>query len=498
MTDNNFNQRDTLEKIKTNFSGRNILIIDDDRDYADSTADLLNLANYKTHVAYNETQALQIIKKNSIDIALIDIRLGQVSGTTIIPKLKEVKVGIHCIMVTGFAAIESAMQALKNGAYDYLRKPVDNNELLTVLNRCLEKIKLEEEKKQAQNDLMEALSELNILKNQLQAENIYLREEIKLNNNFEEIIGESKHLQNVLSNVEKVAHTESSVLILGETGTGKELIARSVHYLSNRKEKPLVKVNCAVLPANLIESELFGHEKGAFTGAVAKKLGRFELADNGTIFLDEIGELPLELQGKLLRVLQEGEFERIGSEKTVKINVRVIAATNRDLEKLIIENKFRSDLFYRLNVFPLKIPALRERKEDIPQLVSHFVDKFSKKLGKNIKTITNKTLEQFKDYSWPGNIRELENIVERAMIFSKNSELQVTISDFQTAEKDKNNKLTNPATLEEMERSYIIKVLDTTNWVIAGDKGAASILGLHYNTLRSRMDKLGIKKSARN
>jgi len=247
-----------LEKTSTNFSGRNILIIDDDRDYADSTADLLGLANYKTHVAYNESQALHIIKKNNIDIALIDIRLGQTSGTAVIPKLNAISPGIHCIMVTGFAAIETAMQALKNGAYDYLRKPVDNNELLAVINRCFEKIQLEDEKQQAKNELKKALAELNILKNRLQAENIYLREEIKLNNNFEEIIGKSQSLRNVLLNVEQVAGTESNVLILGETGTGKELIARSVHYLSQRREKPLVKVNCAVLPSNLIESELFG------------------------------------------------------------------------------------------------------------------------------------------------------------------------------------------------------------------------------------------------
>ena len=473
---------------------KNILIIDDDRDYADSTSDLLSLADYNTYVAYNETQALQIVESNNIEIALIDIRLGQISGTSVIPKLKKILPSIHCIMVTGYAAIESAIEALQNGAYDYLKKPVDRHGLLSTINRSFEKIKLEHEKQHAQDELRKTLSELNELKNQLQAENIYLREEIKLNNNFEEIIGKSSAIEIVLNNVEQVAKTESNVLISGETGTGKELIARSVHYLSQRKEKPLVKVNCAVLPANLIESELFGHEKGSFTGAVAKKLGRFELANQGTIFLDEIGELPLELQGKLLRVLQEGEFERIGSEKTLNINVRVIAATNRDLENLVKEKKFRSDLYYRLNVFPIKIPALRERKDDIPILVRYFVDKFSKKLGKNIKSISKKSLDLFQNYSWPGNIRELENIVERAMIFSKNSELRVNVSDFESP--DKSNESASSITLEEVERSYILKILDKTNWVIAGDKGAASILGLHYNTLRSRMDKLGIKKSS--
>ena len=331
----------------------------------------------------------------------------------------------------------------------------------------------------------------------LQAQNQYLQEEIKLNYNFEEIISKSTNFQKVLQQIEQVAATDATVLILGESGTGKELIARAVHHISNRSKKPLVKVNCATLPANLIESELFGHEKGAFTGAMERKIGRFELADGGTIFLDEIGELPIELQAKLLRVLQEGEFERLGNPKTMKVNVRVIAATNRHLEKAIEKKEFREDLYYRLNVFPITCPPLRNRKEDIPLLIKHFCQKHEGKLGRKITQVPDKVIDALIAYDWPGNIRELENIIERAMILSRNGVLDY--GEWIPTEKmpiTENGKTFPGLKLEDVEKEHIIETLKKTGWKVSGDKGAAKILGLNPTTLEARMKKLGIKRDA--
>ncbi len=327
----------------------------------------------------------------------------------------------------------------------------------------------------------------------LQQENLYLQEEIKTQLNFEEIVGASATIKKVLGNVEIVAGTGSTVLLTGETGTGKELIARAIHSRSSRKNKALIKVNCAALPTGLIESELFGHEKGAFTGAISKKIGRFELADKGTIFLDEIGEIPLEIQTKLLRVLQEGEFERVGGTQTIRVDVRVICATNRDLEKAVAENKFRADLFYRINVFPVHLPALRERKEDVPLLVHYFVNKHMIKMGKRIEKIDLDTMRRFLGYSWPGNIRELENIVERAVILSKSPSLHIEEELFPSAKLEE-QKEKDLLSLEEIERNHIMKALKETHGVIDGPKGAAIILNVHPNTLRSRMKKLSIDR----
>ena len=348
--------------------------------------------------------------------------------------------------------------------------------------------------REAETALRDAYSEVEKLKNQLEQENIYLQEEINEEYNFSEIIGNCDAVKKVLKKLEQVAKTNSTVLILGETGTGKELLARAVHSSSPRNDRPLVKVNCSALPANLIESELFGHEKGAFTGAIAKKIGRFELADGGTIFLDEIGDLPLELQAKLLRVLQEGELERIGNPNTMKVDVRVIAATNRDLESAIEKGDFREDLFYRLNVFPLQSPALRDRKEDIPLLVKHFCEKLSVKVGKNIKSVNKNVMDQLLKYNWPGNVRELENVIERAVIISESSTLQ--LGEWIPKLKASNQLLDSDkiATLEELEKQHIIKALEATGGRVSGEKGAAKILGLNSSTLESRMRKLGISK----
>jgi formate hydrogenlyase transcriptional activator len=329
----------------------------------------------------------------------------------------------------------------------------------------------------------------------LTAENKYLQEEIKLNYNFEKIVSSSKKFHKVLQQIEQVASTDATVLILGESGTGKELLARAVHNISKRSKRPLIKINCANLPANLIESELFGHERGAFTGAMDRKIGRFELADNGTIFLDEIGELPVELQAKLLRVLQEGEFERLGNPKTIKVNVRVIAATNRNLEEAIAKKEFREDLFYRLNVFQIMSPPLRSRKEDIPLLVNHFVKKYEGKMGREIKIIPDKVIRALMLYDWPGNIRELENMVERALILSRGDELE--FGDWIPSVKSTSNQEEGNLQLlkmEEVEMEHITRILNKTNWKVSGEKGAAKILGLNPTTLESRMKKLGIRR----
>ncbi len=335
-----------------------------------------------------------------------------------------------------------------------------------------------------------AYQEIAQLKEKLTKEKLYLEEEIQTEYNFEEIVGESRALKHVLKQVETVAVTDSTVLILGETGSGKELVARALHNLSGRRERTFVKLNCAAIPTGLLESELFGHEKGAFTGAIARKIGRFELADRGTLFLDEVGEIPLELQVKLLRVLQEREFERLGSNRTLRVDVRLIAATNRDLAQLVEEKKFRSDLFYRLNVFPITVPPLRERPEDIPLLVRHFTQKFAQRMKKRVETIPAAAMKALQEYPWPGNVRELENFVERAVILTQGSDLFVPLSEL----KSESSALTNSlnTTLEQAEREHILKALRDSDWVIGGPAGAAVRLGMKRTTLQSKMRKLGI------
>lgn len=331
------------------------------------------------------------------------------------------------------------------------------------------------------------------LSDKLAQEKLYLEDEIRSELNFEEIIGNSAALRRVLRQVEAVAPTDSTVLIYGETGSGKELIARAVHKLSKRSSDAFVKLNCAAIPTGLLESELFGHEKGAFTGAIAQRVGRFELASKGTIFLDEIGEIPLELQPKLLRVLQEREFERLGSSRTLHSDARLIAATNRDLYAMVGNQKFRSDLFYRLNVFPIYVPSLRERKEDIPFLVRHFVEHYGRLMKKHLDTISSETMNSLVRYSWPGNIRELQNVIERAVILSSGTTLKVPLADLKPRSAT-NGGSNGAVTLEEMERRHILSVLDQTHWVLSGPQGAAATLGMKRPTLQFRMRKLGISR----
>jgi formate hydrogenlyase transcriptional activator len=339
-----------------------------------------------------------------------------------------------------------------------------------------------------------AFQEIEALKDRLAKENAYLEEETRTEHNFGEVIGESAALRRVLKQVETVAPTGSTVLVRGETGTGKELIARALHEFSPRKERTFVKLNCAAIPTGLLESELFGHERGAFTGAISQKVGRFELAHHGTLFLDEVGDIPPELQPKLLRVLQEQEFERLGGTKTIKVDVRLVAATHRDLAKMVADGRFREDLFYRLNVFPLVLPSLRERRDDIPQLVRHFTQRFARRMGKRIETIPSKVMDALVQYAWPGNVRELQNVIERAVILTPGASLHVPVSDLQAAAQPAPALAATAVTLADAERDHILNVLRDSEWVLGGPNGAAARLGMKRTTLQSKIKKLGISR----
>jgi DNA-binding NtrC family response regulator len=478
-------------------------------------------------------EALEKIESESPDLVLLDILMPEMDGYQVLEHLKADGILRHTpvVVVSAVDQTDKIVKCLELGATDHLPKPFNAAILRARVKSCLEKKawrdqeraylhkiettnrqleqeiqvreraeselqeeneKLEQRVAERTSELKNALEEVEQLKNRLQAENIYLQQEIKLAHNFEEIVSQNRHFKKIFETVEQVAPTDATVLILGETGTGKELLARDIHSISSRKDHPLVKVNCAALPANLIESELFGHEKGAFTGAHSRRIGRFELANQGTAFLDEIAELPLELQSKLLRVLQEGEFERLGSAETIKVDVRVIAATNRDLDEAMARGNFREDLFYRLNVVPIKIPPLRERKDDIPLLVEFFVKKFSARIGKEIESIPLNVMAELKTYHWPGNVRELENIVERAVITSRGKQLE--IGDWLVRETASSGS-SKILTLDELQRKHIIDVLDMTDWKIRGDEGAAMLLGMKPTTLEARMKKLKIVRS---
>jgi PAS domain S-box-containing protein len=447
--------------------------------FSDIAASRLRFSELQTK-GYVRYEHLPLQTKDS---CLIDVEF--VSNVYLVDNKKIIQCNIRDITLRKLA--EEGLQ--KAHAELEQRVKERTEELSRVNEQLFEEI---EEHKQAGASLRKALTEIGRLKELLQEENLYLQKEISLIHTHKDIVGNSEAIKAVLHQIEQVAGTESTVLIQGETGTGKELIAHSIHNLSSRKGRLMIKVNCAALPPTLIESELFGREKGAFTGALSKQAGRFELADRSTIFLDEIDALPLEVQAKLLRVLESGEFERLGSPLTMKVDARIISATNCDLGKAVSEGRFREDLYYRLNVFQIAVPPVRERKEDILPLVWSFVQDFSKRMGKRIESIPQKSVEALKAYPWPGNVRELRNVVERAMIITTGTVLHMDIP------KIAESKTVRSITLEEAEKRHIIEALKATGWQVSGKNGAAEVLGINPKTLGSRMQRLGIQRSKNN
>lgn len=442
------------------------------------------------------------------DVVLMDYQLAEPSTLQVLRELSlRNKQATPVVLVCNEVEEELARQGLKLGASSCLvKRPGYLFQLPWEFEQAHARADLQRREAalhSSQELLKTALKEVERLKNQLHEENVYLQEEIRVASNFGQIIGNSEALRRVLHQAEQVAPLNTTVSLFGETGTGKELLAHAIHHLSGRHDHPLVKVNCAALPGTLIESELFGHEKGAFTGADAKRSGRFEIANGGTLFLDEVGELPLDLQTKLLRVLEEGEFERVGGSHTMKVDVRVIAATNRNLEDAVRQGIFRSDLYYRLSIFPITLPPLRERKEDVPVLVRHLIKQLSQKLGKTIDVIPLETMAKLRNYPWPGNVRELRNVIERAVIVSQGSRLQLIDDlDTQALQLDLQQQTVAPVTdsapgtetLEQTEHNVILRTLKSVHWKVEGPGGAAELLNLHPSTLRSKMRKLGIER----
>jgi DNA-binding NtrC family response regulator len=501
-----------------------ILIVDDQEANVTLLAQLLEEAGYTcVSSTMNPVEVCALHEAHRYDLILLDLQMPVMDGFEVMEKLKTIEKDSYLPVLVLTAQPSQKLHALQAGAKDFISKPFDLIEVKTRIHNMLEvrllykklqsynttldqtvqrrtqelsstNLQLTQEideRKKAETSLQTAYSEIKSLKDRLEAENIYLQQEVDRRYNNGDIIGQSPTLSRVFSQVEQVAPMNATVLLLGETGTGKGVIARAIHSSSSRKGKPLVTVDCTTLPAALVESELFGRERGAFTGSDSKQIGRFELADGGTIFLDEIGEMPLELQSKLLRVIQDGEFERLGSPRTIKTDVRIIAATNRNLAEEVKNGKFREDLFYRLNVFPVTMPPLRQRKDDIPLLVNHFVAKFNSKIGKKIITISKDTLNTLQEYHWPGNVRELESVIERAVIITQGTALQV-LDRFDTFRKSDAPEDIEVKALIDLEHDHILQVLKKTGWRIEGKNGAAILLGLNASTLRARMRKYGI------
>ena len=456
-----------------------VFVVDDDAPTRDSLKDLIGSAGLNVETFASAQEFLTNPRPHAASCLVLDVNLPGLSGLDLQQELAKLGVQIPIIFITGHGDIPMSVRAMKAGAIEFLTKPFCDEDLLDAVeqavshSRQIEQIKTrpDDEKKSSEDGLSSVIS-------------------------FSEIVGQSAVLRRAIKEVETVAPTDSTVLIYGETGTGKELIARAIHNLSSRRSNPFVKLNCAAIPTGLLESELFGHEKGAFTGAIAQRIGRFELAKHGTIFLDEIGDIPLELQPKLLRVLQEREFERLGSTKTLHSDARLIAATNANLAERVAEKKFRSDLYYRLNVFPISIPPLRERKEDIPLLARHFLEKYARRMNRRVDSIPAVAMDAMSEYQWPGNVRELENFIERSVILSRDSELQPPLTELaQQRNLSTAVSESGPATLKEVEREHILRALKESNWRIGGAGGAASRLGMKRTTLGSLVKRLGIDRS---
>lgn len=483
--------------------------------YIDDEDDNLNVFKstfrhqYTVLTANSVKAAIPLLREIPVHVIISDYKMPGENGVEFFKNIKSEWPNIERIILTAFNESEIVIRSINEaGIFSFVTKPWQKTELQTIITNAInsyelkaKNVELIDSLTRANSDLETAVTEVKRLKGMVEIENTYLKKQLSNEYDGDTVIGESKALKAVLEKIEQVAPLDTTVLILGETGTGKELVARSVHAKSQRSAKPFVKLNCAALPATLVESELFGYEKGAFTSASNTKVGMFEVANEGTIFLDEIGEVPIELQAKLLRVLQDGEFYRIGGNKTIRVNVRIIAATNRVLEKQIEKGLFRPDLYYRLNVFPIRVPALRERHGDIPALIRHFVSKFQRKLGLTIHTIPDEVFRALKNHQWPGNIRELEALVERSMIMSKDGVLD--LSDWSSTyftppptpapPPAAPSAAMDTATLQDIERQHILNVLARVNWKISGKNSASELLQVNHNTLRSKMIKLGIK-----
>ena len=456
-----------------------VFVVDDDASIRDSLKDLISSAGLNVQTFASAQEFLASPRPDAACCLVLDVQLPGLSGLDLQQELAKVDVQIPIIFITGYGDIPMTVRAMKAGAIEFLTKPFRDEDLLNAVDQAINRGR-----------------QIEQLKNKPTEEEKISEDALRSEVSFSEIVGQSAALRRALKEVETVASTDSTVLICGETGTGKELIARAIHSLSLRRSNPFVKLNCAAIPTGLLESELFGHEKGAFTGAIAQRIGRFELANRGTIFLDEIGDIPLELQPKLLRVLQEREFERLGSTRTLHTDGRLIAATNTDLAEKVNEKQFRSDLYYRLNVFPIVVPPLRERREDIPLLVRHFVQKYTHRIKKPIERIPSAAIDALSEYEWPGNVRELEHFIERAVILSPGSELQPPLSElsYQNPPSAIAAAEGNSNTLKEAEREHIMRTLKDTNWTIGGPGGAAARLGMKRTTLHSLVKRLGIDR----
>jgi|YelNatPaOPRAMG01_1025707.scaffolds.fasta_scaffold01243_7 DNA-binding NtrC family response regulator len=440
-----------------------ILIVDDEASIRNSLLGWFKMDGYRTDVAEDAYEALRKLQENSFDIVLVDIKMPEMDGIELQRRIKEIDKNIITIIITAYATVETAIQAMKDGAFDYITKPIDPDELSRLIKKAIEQ-------------------------RRLIAENIMLRGKIEELQSLDEIVGESPAMKKVMEMVNTVAETDSTVMIRGESGTGKELIARAIHARSKRRYFPIVTINCGAYPEGLLESELFGHEKGAFTGAMYQRKGKLEMANKGTLFLDEVGNISLKMQMDLLRVLETKRFTRLGGEKVIEADFRVISATNRDLEQAVKEGAFREDLYYRLNVFTIFLPPLRERRTDIPLLVDYFIKKFSLSMNKDVKEISKEAMNVLMDYDWPGNVRELRNVIERAMVNVKGKRIEVEDLYFSIS-----SPYPKPEgeTLEDVEKAHIKKILSKTGWNITK---AAEILNIDRVTLYNKIEKYKLRK----
>jgi DNA-binding NtrC family response regulator len=455
-----------------------ILIVDDEKSLLDLLSRVFTKEGYQVQTTTSAQRAMEIIEKEDLDLLIADIRLPEMSGMEILKRCREIRPDVPVIMITAYGNMKQAIEALKMGALDYIIKPFDIEELKITVAKGMEKRRLEQE-------------------------NLLLKREIRERYSFENMIGKSRAMQEIFALIEKIASTDSTVLITGESGTGKEMAARAIHVLSRRSDRPFVSINCAALPENLLESELFGHVKGAFTGAVSDKKGMFEVAQHGTLFLDEVGEMSPWTQVKLLRALQERKIRRVGGTEEIPVDVRIIAATNQDLKKRIEEGKFREELYYRLNVISFEMPPLRRRVEDIPLLVNHFLQKYCQQMGKKMKRISPEAMSLLEMYNWPGNVRELENVIERVVAIEDRETItpaSLPPEITQPARKEETQVIFNPGFnlmdyLDDIAKRYVRQAMMAANWNM---RQAASLLGISYRSIRYLMDKYRIKETASN